>query len=184
MKNMKALLLSTCLLLSALPCIGASADPAGAQDEASARQFVKDFYDWYIPRAKKDEGASYDKTFRWRPDAFSKTLIHALKEDEAANKASKDGPVGLDSDPFLNAQDFCEKNEVGKATVSNNTATVEFFEICSGDPASKDKPWVIAELVRSGASWQFTNFKYQEGDLLSTLADLKKERSAESKRGK
>jgi hypothetical protein len=182
MKNTKALLLSTCLLLPMLPCISASADPAGGQDEslaASARQFVQDFYDWYIPLAKKDQGGTYyDISIHWRPQAFSKALVRALKEDRDAQKAAKDDPVGLDFDPFLNAQDFCEKNTVGKATVDKSTATVEFYEICSGDPVTKDKPpSVIAELVRTDIGWQFANFKYQGGDLLSTLAALKRERS-------
>lgn len=182
MKNMKVILLSTCLLLSALPCIGEAADAAAAQAvslSASAHQFVQDFYDWYIPLAQKDQaGSYYDISVHWRPHAFSKALIQALKEDNVAQKAAKDGPDGLDFDPFLNAQDFCEKNVVGQASINKNTAAVEFYSICSGEPVEKSKqPWVIAELIRTDAGWQFANFKYQNGDLLSTLAGLKRERN-------
>lgn len=188
MKNTKAILLSTCLLLFTLPCSAQAADASGAQEQslsASAHQFVEDFYDWYIPMADKDKGGSYyDISVHWRPRAFSKALVRALKEDQEAEAAAKDGPVGLDFDPFLNAQDICEKNMVGKASINKNTATVEFYEICSGDPQSDKRPTVIAELVRSDAGWQFTNFKYEDGDLLSTLAALKRERSEDSKPGK
>jgi hypothetical protein len=58
--------------------------------------------------------------------------VKGLKEDLAASKKSPGEIVGLDFDPFLNAQDIAERYLVGKITPKGDHYWVEVFGVWGG----------------------------------------------------
>ncbi|HEY1774239.1 MAG TPA: hypothetical protein VGH91_13710 [Gammaproteobacteria bacterium] len=161
-----------------------AAAPAPVQDAQarSAQAFVQGFYDWYAWEAQKqDEGpiGAALKSKRWPSSA---AIVSALKADEEAQAKSPDEVVGIDFDPYLNAQDSCFPYKAGKVTASGGQYRVEVFDSNCSDP-HPEQPTVIAVLEKDGASWRFTNFIYPgepgqaDSDLLATLKQLQQERS-------
>lgn len=155
--------------------MGAGADGPSSESQ-SAQKFVQDFYTWYLQEEKKDHDmALSDVALKMKPKWFSDAIIQGLKEDDEAQAKSPDDIVGLDFDPFLNAQDICEPYKTGKVTAAGTTYRVEIFGTCP-EPGSK-QPDVIAAVEKRDGGWVFVDFYYPEqGDLFSVLEALKKER--------
>jgi hypothetical protein len=107
--------------------------------------------------------------------------VNGLKEDLTASKKSREEIVGLDFDPFLNAQDIAERYLVGQITPKGDHYLVEVFGIWGGQ--KKSNPDVVPELAFENGQWIFMNFHYGKTDipvnenLLSVLQILKKDRS-------
>src|SRR6267142_4096168 len=117
-------------LLTATYSGGASAKDVHETSD-SVRTFVQDFYAWYVRKA--DAGgpeANSDVALKLKPSSFSPLLVEALKEDFAAQAQSPDDVVGLDFDPFLNAQDICEHYKLGKITRVGKEYRVEIYGTC------------------------------------------------------
>lgn len=160
-----------------------AAGPAPAQDTQaqSAKVFVQSFYDWYTGEMQKnEEGPVADplKSKRW---PFSAAIVAALRADEEAQAKTTDDVVGIDFDPYLNAQDTCFPYKAGKVTASGSQYRVELFDSnCSS--SHPEIPTVIAVVEKDGSSWRFVNFLYPgepgqpDSDLLSVLRQLAKER--------
>jgi hypothetical protein len=160
-----------------------AAGPAPAQDTQaqSAKTFVQGFYDWYTGEMQKnEEGPVADplKSKRW---PFSAAIVTALRADQEAQAKTPGDVVGIDFDPYLNAQDTCFPYKAGKVTASGSQYRVELFDSnCSS--SHPEIPTVIAVVERDGASWRFVNFLYPgepgkaDSDLLSVLKQLAKER--------
>src|SRR5215472_11763578 len=92
-------------------CFGAGGEGTEAR---SAQKFVQDFYVWYLKEEKKEHKEDLSTfAFKTKPQWFSDALIQGLKEDEAAQAKDPGEVVGLDFDPFLNAQDVCEPYKTG-----------------------------------------------------------------------
>lgn len=171
---MRLSILFSTLLFVAAP--GFAAAPAAAPGNAEqATAFVQAFYDWYV-KTEIDSDAALKK----KPAYFSPELTKALKADEAAAAKSPGEIVGLDFDPFLNAQDVCKPYQAKAAKLDGKSYEVEIFDSC---PEKGDtQPAVVAQLVRNGDSWMFIDFLYpaREGspasDLLSVLKSLQQER--------
>jgi hypothetical protein len=150
-----------------------------APTEKSCHEFVQDFYTWYRTGDK-----SIQTVFKHRASSFAPALLQPLKADEAASAASPGEVVGLDFDPFLNAQDIPDRCIVGKVSSKDNGYSVEVFEVFSG---KKDaKPAVVPELAFKNGQWIFTNFVYprdggKSDNLLSVLKVLAAERAQYSK---
>ena len=130
------------------------------------------------------EMASPDKSiqtaFKHRGSSFAPALKKQIEADEAASAASPGEVVGLDFDPFLNAQDIPDRCIVGKVTPKGDSYSVEVFEVFSGKKEAK--PAVVPELVFKDGQWIFTNFVYprdngKSDNLLSVLKDLAAERT-------
>ena len=150
---------------------------AGAEGAAaSAQSFVQGFYDWYVKQSQQDNNLSgVELALRDKPGLISAALTHALREDLAASAKSPDEVVGLDFDPFLNAQDVCGPYKTGKVTQQGDTYDVEVFGSCPDNGGHQ--PDVIAEVKARHGGWMFVNFIYPgNGDLLSVLMSLKEER--------
>lgn len=148
-----------------------------AQPSAAVKDFAQGFYSWYVPEALKTEDApAWNVALKCKRDVFGTTLFHALKEDSDAQAKASGEIVGLDFDPFLNTQDPCDRYEVGTVTSQGAGYRVDIYGVCSGK--RDEKPDVVAEVARRGASWAFTNFLYPaiHGDLLDTLKTLREER--------
>lgn len=140
------------------------------------REFVQEFYDWYVPKALKDHaGPAWELALKYKSSVFSPEVLRALKEDSAAQTKAAGEIVGLDFDPFLNSQDPDERYEVGKVTQKGDRYWVEIYAARSGKKS--EKPDVMPELVRKDGRYLFVNFHYPDGsDLLSTLRVLRESR--------
>ena len=171
-------------LLGAASCIQAQAPEQGKsaaraaqspQDPAaSCRTFVQGFYTWYVPKHGVED------VLKYRRSAVSPELARALKEDLQASAKNSDEIVGLDFDPFLNAQDTAERYVVGKVTPKGDTFWAEIHRMESGKRVKE--PDVTAEVACKEGKCFFVNFHYgkteqaENENLLSVLKTLKKER--------
>ena len=174
---MKRLLAAGSMLIAVTMSSSAyAANPGTGAEADSAKKFVQDFYTWYLQEEKTDRNISLDAfAIKTKPLWFSQEIIEGLDEDEAAAAKSPDEIVGLDFDPFLNAQDVCEPYRPGKVTAAGSTYQVEIFGTCP-EPHSK-QPDVIAVVEKRNGAWVFVDFIYpSNGDLFSVLQELKKER--------
>ena len=129
--------------------------------------------------------SALELALREKRSSFSPELVKGLKEDLAASKKSHGEIVGLDFDPFLNAQDIAERYLVGKITTKGDHYWIEVFGIFGGQKNSN--PDVVPELAFENGQWIFTNFHYGKTDipvnenLLSVLEVLKKDRGEKAK---
>lgn len=150
------------------------APPAPDAELAEAAGFVRAFYAWYLPAA--GTGSGLQRAMVDSSALFTPTLVQAIEADDEAQAKNPDEVVGLDGDPFLDAQDFCPAYEVGTARREAALVLVDVRGNCGGGTDST--PHVIAEVGRGGRGWVFTNFRYprRNSDLLKDLAELKQER--------
>jgi hypothetical protein len=167
------------MLAVALSCSGHGT----TTDSDSVRNFVQDFYSWYVPTsAQGPADRPSDLVLKKRPAAFDSTLARELKEDADAQSKSPGDIVGLDFDPFLAAQDPCERYEVVAVRKE-----VESFRVSvrgSGGCENHEEPDVVAEVIAKDGGWLFANFHYPRsagGDLLSILKKLRDDRKQDLK---
>jgi hypothetical protein len=157
-------------------------------DEPSCREFVQQFYDWYVSRAalhlkSRLAGPPSNDVLQFRPQVLSAELALALREDTEAQAKVKDDLVGLDFDPFLNSQDVILKFEVASVRVKDGRCNA----VVNGIEGGKKQELVMPELTASGGTWVFVNFHYgkseysQDENLLSTLKQLSDERKKPGK---
>jgi hypothetical protein len=112
-------------------------------------------------------------------------LAKGLEGDLAASKKSPGEIVGLDFDPFLNAQDIAERYLVGNVTSKGDHYWVEVFGVWNGQKNSN--PDVVPEVAFENGHWIFTNFHYGKTDipvnenLVSILEVLQKDRQKAAK---
>ena len=166
----------TALILFALSLLSASTVWADEAAQKRASDFVQKFYDWYVPIAHKSgDDPSSDRAIAKHGAVFDPPLLRALKIDAEAQSKSPD-IVGLDFDPFLNAQDFDDKYVVGNVTENGGVYLVSVYGVRNGKRHAK--PDVVAELKPVKGSFQFTNFRYgADGDLLGILKSLADDRA-------
>jgi len=153
-----------------------SQSPAQSPQDAerACRTFVQGFYAWYVPKHSDKD------VLKYRRSALSPELYTALKADLAASSKNPDDVVGLDFDPFLNAQDVAQRYVVGKVTAKGATFWVGIYGIWNGKKSVK--PDVTAEVACKEGKCFFVNFHYgktespENENLLSVLKALKKER--------
>lgn len=158
---------------------GPPAPAAAMRDDAAAARFAQDFYDWYGAYSRRATGAAWDSVEVRKPGVLDDALVAALRAD-AEGRAGREGSVaGLDFDPFLNAQDPCERYEARGVERAGETYRVAMYGTCPD--AAGALPDVVVELVRSGAAWRIVNFRYPDaegdGDLLGVLKWMAEERA-------
>jgi hypothetical protein len=109
---------------------------------------------------------------------FAPDLVRALEADGEAQAKNPNEVVGLDGDPFLDAQDFCERYDVGTARRNGSDILVDVYARCSGDTTSA--PRIAARVRRNGQSWTFVNFHYPQrgSNLIKDLEALRRERDS------
>ncbi len=169
----------------------AKSTAAGAElaDEKACRKFVQEFYDWYLKQSKRDDNKDDPSStaLKTRKDSFDPPLIKKLEEDEAASAKSPDEIVGLDFDPFMNAQDVPESYTTGKVARKGQSYLVEVYGKWTGDNSKNRKPDVRPELVYRNNHFVFVNFLYPpsdipvNADLISVLNELKRSRDEDKK---
>ncbi len=148
------------------------ANAQSSNDAASAKAFVQQFYDWYLPLSnkptdRKNPVAADVVALKQKPEYFDKQLREALLADAVAQSKFPGEIVGLDFDPFTAAQDDVLKVKLGGVKQLGSRYVVVV-----------DANRVTAEVVKAGSDWKFTNFIYPgaKANLMQTLADLRKER--------
>ena len=156
-----------CLLLMVLAC------SLGAQDQdatsRSVRDFVQQFYSWYVPEALKEhKGPAWDLALQYRGADFDNGLARLLMNDSAA-QARCEELVGIDFDPLLNTQDPVERYAVGRISQAGPRYRAEIYAVDSGKPGERAD--VSAEVVNKNGHWKFVNFLYPDG---TNLVDILK----------
>ncbi len=146
-----------------------NAADTGSQAEA----FTRSFYDWYLQKGKD---RTMESVLLDKKAVLSPTLYKMLNEDREAQAKSPGEIVGLDFDPFLNAQDVAQKYEVGKAVLKDKNYWVDLHGLWNGKKGRE--PDLQAE-VECSASCVFVNFHYgRDRNLISVLKALKKDRKS------
>lgn len=166
----------------AQPAADGVKNPAGNADlKASCKTFVQSFYNWYLPKNHNlDNCGTVDKAVDKKKALFSSELLAALQEDIKASDANKDEIVGLDFDPFLNAQDTPEYCIAGSVKQKGADYYCDIYSVYEGK--KRPKPDLVAQLANRNGKWVFTNFRYEESkipenqNLLSILKVLKRDR--------
>ncbi len=107
---MRRWIVSICIAVTfAVGPLCAVGNDASDEKVGNARNFVKNFYDWYVPlynnfdsrQAKNDENSPPMRVAIYRhASLFSPALLKALREDDNAQRRAKE-IVGIDFDPFL-----------------------------------------------------------------------------------
>lgn len=168
-------------ILSFLMTVIAAKAEVPSKEEQSCHEFVQSFYDWYAKLARQESAESSDtRALKLKKTSFSTELAHRLKEDADASAKVRNEIVGLDFDPFLNAQDIGERYTVGKVTKKGPNYLAEVYGTWNGKKSVK--PDVTPELSNQGGHWIFENFHYEKTsipeneNLLSVLSTLKKDR--------
>lgn len=131
--------------------------PALAADQ-SAKQFLERIYKTYV--GKNAKGMPIDRPATRR--VFTPGLLKLIDADAAAAK----GEVGqLDSDPFIDAQDFEIRSftvEVTETAPGKAKAKVRFKNLDSDDTMSLD-------LVMTSDRWQIDEIVSRNGSLRALL---------------
>jgi len=176
--------ITLCALLLSLACTPLYPQTAPAATETSCRQFVQQFYDWYLLKAKSSNDRASDLVLKEKSYVLSRELAKQLKEDSAAQNRAKGELVGLDFDPFLNTQDpSFEKCVTGKVVVQAAACRAEVT--CNFPGPQGDKSVIKPELTFNGSQWLFVNFHYHfdsgDDNLLNILKGLREERKPKAK---
>lgn len=163
------------LVLTSALAHDAWAQKSKTSEPESARRFVQAFYAWYVPLAKKDP--SVTRALRERRSQFRPELARALRADLAASAANGNEVVGLDGDPFLNAQDPCDKYDAVSSTRVG--ATYHVGVVGKGWCKDHTTPDIVAEVTRRDGRWVFLNFIYStkpKDNLMDLLTQLQSDR--------
>ncbi len=143
---------------------------------AAIATFVQGFYEWYL--AAQEHGSTEQLLHRKELVAtLSPELLRGLSDDFAAQASDTSGDiVGLDYDPFLAAQDPCDRYVVAGVTRVADRYRVAVRGV--GGCEKDTRPDVYAEVVPRGTGWVVVNFRYprDSSDLITELSRLKAER--------
>lgn len=148
------------------------------KSKQSCASFVQAFYDWYLPRARKED--FIQRALEHRKSSFSPELARAVREDYAAAAKVPDEIVGLDFDPFLNTQDPARRYATGRVDLKGGRCWVSVYGMNHGKRSAE--PDVTPELAKRNGQWIFVNFHYPApscsrcDNLLSLLDRLRRER--------
>lgn len=135
-----------------------------------AAEFVREFYDWYATYVQNQNGTAWYAVLSKDPPILDDKLSTLLRADSAAQSAALGEVMGIDWDPFLATQDPCESFEIQKVTADTDDGRVEVRTSCYYVDSLPD---VVAQVVRRGEGWAFTNFSYprESTDLLKILGE-------------
>jgi hypothetical protein len=150
--------------------------------DAACKAYVQKFYDYYLKEAGRESKESADmRAIKSKTFAFSEELKSQLKADEAAAAKSPGEIVGLDFDPFLNAQDLMQHYVAENVSHKGDNFLVSVYAVSDGKKEAK--PAVTPELALKNNQLTFVNFHYGKSDtpdnenLLLVLKALRAERA-------
>lgn len=138
----------------------------------SSREFVQEFYQWYVSVALSDSDTpAWDTALKRKGSDFSPELSRLLRED-SADQATCSDLIGLDFDPFLSTQDPADHYDVGDISHEGQDYRAAIFS--AEDGKRSEKPQVTAEFSEHEGHWFFVNFYYRQGgNLLEILRSPK-----------
>ncbi len=150
----------------------------------SCKEFVQSFYNWYFDQLNAEDThkiatSAEDKVLSQRPEILTPELRQFLQEDTEASRKNPDYIVGLDFDPFINAQDWNRKYTLNGVDVRDGACHASLW----GEDAGKQKAIVVPELKKAGDKWIFVNFHYpgstapENENLIAVLRMLREERA-------
>ena len=161
------------LLLGILLVTPRRSSAQGQPTKDDVRVAVQRFYNWYVPFSVNAHERPWMAALQHAGIAFSPELVRALVQDSIAQARSGDELVGLDYDPFLNAQDACEHYTVRSVRQVGARYLVTIGG--GGGCDSSSAPRIVAEVTARHDTLVFVNFRdpaQPESDLLSTLRRL------------
>jgi hypothetical protein len=182
----------TVLLAAALAASGShflcAQDAEQRRSEQSCRNFVQEFYNWYVAQEIAHEksrtaGPPSNEVLRFRPQVLSPELAQALQEETTAQARATDARSVLDFDPFLNSQDPSPKFVVASVALKDGRCRA----VVNGIAQGKKQERVMPELILAGESWVFVNFHYgrsqvsPDENLVTTLKQLRDRRNKQRK---
>ncbi len=143
------------------PCLLIAQASIPQRVQESCREFVQEFYDWYVPKTQfaelqKHPGPVLDRALKERRSEFSRELAHKIEVCKA--QAEREREVFLDFDPILNSQDPGERYVAGNVSPKAGTYKVEIFGVFAGKRSTR--PDVVAEVALKKGKWVFVNFHY------------------------
>jgi len=144
------------------------------QPQASAVQFVQQFYDQYLQASANEPRQAMSQLLTRKPPVFTSTLSALLNWNLRAQASSPGEQRGLDFDPFVNAQDPCDHYFARPTEGQGAHVLVNVYGICARTADSL--PAVVADVVQISGRWTFSNFRYprQHADLVALLSDLRR----------
>jgi hypothetical protein len=163
-------------------------DAEQRRSEQSCRNFVQEFYTWYVTQEIAHEksrtaGPPSNEVLRSRPQVLSAELAQALQKESTAQARATDARSVLDFDPFLNSQDPSPKFVVASAALKDGRCRA----VVNGIAYGKRQERVVPELTAEGTSWVFVNFHYGRSEvspdenLVTTLKQLADRRNKHRK---
>jgi hypothetical protein len=151
--------------------------------EKDCREFVQRFYDWYFDRLNEEMKTStrsraQNPVLKFRPEALTPRLRTLLREDIRAQARNRDYIVGLDFDPFINAEDWEGAYRVENVTLNGDTCRATVW----GSDTGAKREIVAPELKLENGRWIFVNFHYpgsanpNDKNLIDLLIQLRNDR--------
>jgi hypothetical protein len=176
-RSFPALFLAIILVGCSIACVGRPKE-SNPGDE-SVRKFSADFYEWYVKAADGEANRLNLLATKEMRKALAPELLQQLKQDFQAQAQDHSGYiVGLDFDPFLNAQDPCDRYGVRNITKKGGLYWAEIHGV--GGCAAHDSADLTTEVIFRDGSCMFTNFHYPgrfAQDLRSLLVSLRRDRA-------
>lgn len=153
----------------------------GIETIKSLKNYVQEFYDWYVPKAlETGSRPSWKLAVEKRSSTFEPHLVEAIQGDLEAQSKSHGVVVGLDFDPFLNSQDPSELYMVGKVFKKGKSYWIDVHEVHAG--TIEKKPGIVVEAIQQNDHWVFVDFHYEGNkSLLKLLKRLRDNRQKASK---
>lgn len=154
--------------------VARAGSPTTHGDPVSAREYVQDFYDRYVPTADSVRG---EPAF-WRllsAGVLDSTLVEALRADSAFGDLSSNHGTreGLDFDPFLASQDPCPRYEVVDTRADGPSSfRVTVKPVCADTTWQTQRP--VMAVTHHDGRWKIVNVFYQRSDLRSLLCGFAK----------
>ncbi len=150
------------------------------EPQKSCHKFVQSFYDSYFDKlnteiTNKHAVPAEEQVLKQQLPVLAPELTRLLAEDRKAQDEEPGDIVGLDFDPFINAQDWGGKYWVESVNVDHGICHANVWGIDAGIK----KPVVKPDLKMLNNNWVFTDFFYPEGkqhgdaSLKGTLIDLR-----------
>ena len=139
----------------------------------SAQRVVQRFYDWYVARAINPHGRDMVMIAAVEgPLPFDAELVHWLRVDSTARARAVGEIDGLDGDPYLNAQDPCDRY-TARSAVRHGAS---FYVSVRGQGGCTDhaQPDVVVEVVRRAKGWTIVEFRDPRGGNEGTVALLRR----------
>jgi hypothetical protein len=140
-----------------------AAPPAQGDAKSRAQAFARSFYDWYT---EAGQDRNVEVVLLLKKDVFTPELYEALKADAEVTSKAEGELVGLDFDPFLNAQEAAYTYELGEAVEQAGDFRIPIYGHW-GNQAQPQKHHDLTAQVRCAADGcRFVNFHYPKSKLL------------------